>query len=157
MDVITLDKFSDPDSPSHQLIQQLHQTTRAFAKTLNNDICDFGIYSSEWTILQLVKNNEALSQSTLAGYLNIEPAAISKTLSALEKKELIERRCLKDKREKYIFLRPKAQKLYDELEQAVRAHRQAALAGLSPEECGLLCRLLHQIYQNVLDKTRPST
>jgi len=43
MDVITLDKFSDPDFPSHQLIQQLHQTTRAFAKTLNNDICGFGI------------------------------------------------------------------------------------------------------------------
>lgn len=134
------------------LIHQLYQTIRAFSKTLNNEIYTADVYSSEWSVLKMVKEHDMMSQLELANMLNVEPAAISKTIKKMEEKNLVERRRLQGKREKYIFLTEHALEIYDLLEKKVSQHRMKALNGLSRDERYTLFELARRIYHNTLSK-----
>ncbi|MFA6849100.1 MAG: MarR family transcriptional regulator [Selenomonadaceae bacterium] len=132
-----------------QLMHQIYQTTRALSKTLNNELSNYNLYSSEWSIVKLIHEQGTMSQITLANYLNIEPAAISKALAKLEKKDIIDRYFGKDKREKYIQLTPIANDQYDALNTVVTTHRARALEGLTEKDRQQFITLLQQIYTNV--------
>ncbi len=136
-----------------KLIHQLYQTMRAFSKTLNNEIYATGVYSSEWSILKLVKEQEgSFSQLELANMLNVEPAAISKTLTKMEEKNLVKRCRIQGKREKYIFLTKQSKEIYASLEKTVEAHRLKALKNLSERDKEILRTLMYRIYRNILEK-----
>ena len=139
----------DAVSAKDRLIHQLYQTLRAFSKTLNTDICSSGIYSSEWTVLKLVREHGTISQVEMIEYLGVEPAAISKTLAKLEKKKVIERYYNKTGRGKIIALTAEGLRLYEALDAVVSRHRQKALQGICPEEQQLLYRLLQRMDANV--------
>ena len=83
------------------MVHQLYQTTRAMSKSVNRALYSTNIYGSEWTILKTIHDQGTMTQTALANYLNIEPAAISKTIRQLMKKNLIMRQSGEDKREKY--------------------------------------------------------
>jgi len=142
-------KHLNPPSSDDRLIHQLYQTIRVFTKTLNNSTHDLGIYSSEWFVLNLVSKHGSLSQSEIVADLHIEPAAVSKTLSKMEKKGLIERSSREDRREKYAALTPLAQQLFPNLHEVVSAHRDKALAGISEEERQQLYKTIRRIFENV--------
>ena len=113
------------------LIRQLHVTVRAFTKGVNEVMKPLGLYSSEWAVLNFVANHDSFPQSDIAAALEIEGAAISKTLSKMEQKGLIVRTSSQDKREKRISLTEKGRELYPLAAQAAGSHRSAVLAGLS--------------------------
>lgn len=140
------------DGVDDLLIHQLYQTMRAFSKTLNNEIYTADVYSSEWSVLKMVKEHELISQLELANMLNVEPAAISKTIKKMEEKNLVERKRLQGKREKYIFLTSHALEIYDFLEKKVSQHRMKALEGLSKEDRYVLFKLMRRIYDNTLNE-----
>ena len=141
--------IDDRSFSEDHLIQQLYQTMRVFSKTLNNTISDSGIYSSEWTILKLVREHGGISQSEIIDYLGVEPAAISKTLSRLEKKQIIERRYLPGLRGKHIFLTSHGEELFVPLEKLVAEHRERAVAGLSLADQRRLFQLMQQVHRNL--------
>jgi len=109
----------------------------------------YGLFSSEWTIINSIKIHGEMTQSALADYLNIEQAAISKSLGKLEKKGLIERRIGMDKREKYVLLSQTALKQYPEWSKVIAAHREQILASLQEEEQKELTQLLNKIQGKV--------
>jgi MarR family transcriptional regulator for hemolysin len=113
------------------LIHQIYKTMRMFTNTLNEMLRTYGLYSAEWTVLNFLKKHDGSLQSDIAAALQIEAAAISKTLGKMEKKHLITRTVRKDKREKYIFLTPNAKNIFPALSQAVTLHRNQALSDLS--------------------------
>ncbi|MBM6733467.1 MarR family winged helix-turn-helix transcriptional regulator [Megasphaera stantonii] len=116
------------------LIRQLHVTVRAFTKGVNDAMKPLGLYSSEWTVLNFVAKHDSFPQSDIAAALEIEGAAISKTLSKMEQKGLIVRTSSQDKREKRISLTEKGRELYPLAAQAAGNHRSAVLAGLSRDD-----------------------
>lgn len=116
------------------LIRQLHVTVRAFTKGVNEVMKPLGLYSSEWAVLNFVAKHDSFPQSDIAAALEIEGAAISKTLSKMEQKGLIVRTSSQDKREKRISLTEKGRELYPLAAQAAGNHRSAVLAGLSPDD-----------------------
>ncbi|MDN0047706.1 MarR family transcriptional regulator [Megasphaera hexanoica] len=116
------------------LIRQLHVTVRAFTKGVNEVMKPLGLYSSEWTVLNFVAKHDSFPQSDIAAALEIEGAAISKTLSKMEQKGLIVRTSSQDKREKRISLTEKGRALYPLAAQAAGSHRSAVLAGLSRDD-----------------------
>ncbi|WP_276836497.1 MarR family winged helix-turn-helix transcriptional regulator [Megasphaera stantonii] len=116
------------------LIRQLHVTVRAFTKGVNEVMKPLGLYSSEWAVLNFVANHDSFPQSDIAAALEIEGAAISKTLSKMEQKGLIARTSSQDKREKRISLTEKGRELYPLAAQAAGNHRSAVLAGLSRDD-----------------------
>lgn len=137
---------------SDRLMHQLYQTTRAISKNLNYLLGEYGIFSSEWTILKVIKEKGNMSQVALSSYLNIEPAAISKSLVTLEKKGFVERKIGMDKREKNIYLTVTALEQYPLLIQIVARHREQTLAALSQSQQNELIVLLKTMYANTLAK-----
>jgi MarR family transcriptional regulator for hemolysin len=130
------------------LIRQLHVTVRAFTKGVNDAMKPLGLYSSEWTVLNFVAKHDSFPQSDIAAALEIEGAAISKTLSKMEQKGLIVRTSSQDKREKRISLTEKGRELYPLAAQAAGSHRSAVLAGLSRDDR----RQMLSFIQSMLDR-----
>lgn len=118
-------------------------------KSLNQLLEVYGLFSSEWTIINSVKVHGEMTQSALADYLNIEQAAISKSLGKLEKKGLIERRIGMDKREKYVLLSQTAIKQYPEWSRVIAEHREQILSHLQEKEQKELTQLLNKIQRSV--------
>mgnify|MGYP001777325128 FL=1 len=116
------------------LIHHLYLTMRAFTKGVNEVMKPLGLYSSEWAVLNFVAKHDSFPQSDIAAALEIEGAAISKTLSKMEQKGLIVRTSSQDKREKRISLTEKGRELYPLAAQAAGNHRSAVLAGLSRDD-----------------------
>lgn len=84
----------------------------------------------------------------MAKYLNIEPAAISKTVVKLEEKGFVGRKYINDKREKKVSLTEKALSQYTIWEDAIDKHRQFILADLQKEKQHELFAMLQTIYAN---------
>lgn len=131
-----------------KLIHLLYQTTRAISQGVNQALSDYGLYSSEWSIIMIITKTGPISQISLANYLNIEPAAISKTVIKLEEKGFVERRSANDKREKKVFLTEKTYSQYPIWEKAINDHRQSLLTDLSDEEQCTFAEMLQVIYLN---------
>lgn len=131
-----------------KLIHLLYQTTRAISQGVNQVLADYGLYSSEWSIIVAIKETGPVSQIALANYLNIEPAAISKTVVKLEEKGFVERKSGNDKREKKVFLTEKALNQYAIWEKAIDNHRQSILVDLPVEKQHELHVMLESIYSN---------
>ena len=68
------------------LIHQIYVTMRLFTKNLNEIITPYEVYSSEWTIINYLHHHDEISQADLAAALQIEAAAVSKTIGKMEKK-----------------------------------------------------------------------
>ncbi|TWH47703.1 MarR family winged helix-turn-helix transcriptional regulator [Sporomusa sp. KB1] len=130
------------------LIHLLYQTTRAISQGVNQALVEYGLYSSEWSIIVAIKETGPISQIALAKYLNIEPAAISKTVVKLEEKGFIERKSGNDKREKKVLLTEKALSQYTIWEKAIDDHRQSILVDLPQEKQHELYTMLESIYSN---------
>lgn len=116
------------------LIHHMYLVMRAFTKGVNEALKPLNLYSSEWTVLNFVAKHDSFPQSDIAAALEIEGAAISKTLSKMEQKGLIVRTSSQDKREKRISLTEKGRELYPLAAQAAGNHRSAVLAGLSRDD-----------------------
>jgi DNA-binding MarR family transcriptional regulator len=131
-----------------KLIHLLYQTTRAISQGVNQVLLESGLYSSEWSIIMTIKETGPISQIALANYLNIEPAAISKTVVKLEEKGFIERKFGNNKREKKVLLTEKALSQYATWEETIDNHRQAILVDLPKEKQHELYVMLESIYLN---------
>lgn len=131
-----------------KVIHLMYQTTRAISQGVNQALAEFGLYSSEWSIIVALKETGSISQIALATYLNIEPAAISKTVVKLEEKGIVERKSGNDKREKKVFLTETAITQYKVWEKAIDQHRQAILRDLPEEKQQELYLMLKSIYNN---------
>lgn len=122
------------DRQDDELIRQLFCTTRIFSRTLNGCVAPLGLHSSEWMVLHFIHLHDGIAQANLIRYFKVEAAAITRTLSRLEKKGLIRRHPMEKGRGKYIKLTEAGRDLFSQAEPFVTAHRRQALQGLSPAE-----------------------
>lgn len=140
--------MSDTIMLDDALIHHMYLVMRAFTKGVNEALKPLNLYSSEWTVLNFVAKHDSFPQSDIAAALEIEGAAISKTLSKMEQKGLIVRTSSQDKREKRISLTEKGRELYPLAAQAAGNHRSAVLAGLSRDDR----RQMLSFIQSMLDR-----
>ena len=122
------------DRKDDELIRQLFCTTRIFSRTLNGCVAPLGLHSSAWMVLNFIHLNDGIAQADLIRYFKVEAAAITRTLSRLEKKGLISRHPMEKGRGKYIELTEAGRDLFAKAEPFVTAHRRQALQGLSATE-----------------------
>ncbi len=135
---------------SDRLLYDLHQTTRAVSKGLNRVLEPWGLFSSEWSILRVLKLNGPQTQRSLAVLLHIEPPAVTKSLTRLEEKGFIDRIEGTDRRTKEVSLSDEALRLYPEWARIIKEHREALLAGFCEERKSELRGLLANIRENAL-------
>ena len=135
-----------------RLIHQLYQTVRTFSKTLNQSISAYGVYGSEWTVLNLIRHRDDCSQAVLIEYLGVEPAAISKTLTKMEKKGIIARELRRGHRGKFIRLTGKGLQICEQIAAVVAGHRQQALRALPVSGRRELELVMMQLQHNLLSE-----
>lgn len=149
--MITISISEEKLEQASKLVHQLYQTTRAMSKSINRALDSTNIYGSEWIILKTIRTQGTMTQTVLANCLNIEPAAISKTLRQLEKKQLITRKSGTDKREKYIYLTPLAMEQYDTWHQIIKQNSKRVFEAVNENEQETLMQLLGKIRQHIND------
>ncbi|WP_210367311.1 MarR family transcriptional regulator [Bacillus sp. REN3] len=114
----------------HELFHGIRRLSRILAKRLNEALEPYGIYSSQWSVLFVLKEKGSMTQKELASYLEIEAPPLTRTLQKLHALGYIEQRAGADKRTKHIVLTERALESYPELEKAVLAANEQIVSGL---------------------------
>jgi MarR family transcriptional regulator, transcriptional regulator for hemolysin len=104
---------------NHVLFHSIQQLARKLTKYLNETLEPFGLYSSQWSVLYVLKTKGTLTQKQLCDYLAVEAPPMTRTIQRLLKQGLIEQIHGKDRRAKYIRLSPKSIEEYPLWEHAI--------------------------------------
>lgn len=126
---------------THDLFHSIQQLARQFTKELNIALEPFDIYSSEWAILFVLKENGPLAQKEIAEYLSIEAPPVTRTVKKLVEKNYVLQVKGEDRRTNKVFLTDLALQEYAKWEEVVLQANNELLAQL-PAESG---EYLHQI------------
>jgi len=126
-------------------------TTQALHRALNNELAPTGItYRQSQVIGWLVIEGE-LTLSDLAARMMIEPPTLVGILERMERNGWITRiGCEEDRRRKLIRLTPAAEPVWERIVECIYRVREAAFAGLDPEQVEQLKGLLRQIHENLV-------
>lgn len=112
----------------------------------------FEVTVEQWILLKRIYEEleTGISQVELANTTFKEPAAVTRTLDILQRKELIERLPNpEDRRAFLIQLSNQGKALVEEMTPLVQAMRKDAFAGLSNQEMDTLKMLINKIYDNI--------
>ena len=131
-------------------LMRTHAATRRHTQT-NHD--EKGKRRGFGHILNLLSNQEGLSQQQIADALHIRPQSVSEALSILEERNLITRQTSpNDKRVSLIYITEAGMTLRQELEQELQERTKRLFANLTQEEKEELLRLLEKINHTPEDK-----
>ncbi|TRZ38094.1 MarR family transcriptional regulator [Niallia circulans] len=115
----------------HELFHSVHQLARQMTKALNDALQPFDIYSSQWTVLFLLKTKGSMTQKEISDYLAIEAPPITRTVQKLVANGYVRQVKGMDKRTKRIELTEKALEKYPEWEKAVLQMNQELIQPLT--------------------------
>lgn len=115
----------------HELFHSIHQLSRNLTKRVNAALEPYEIYSSQWSVLFVLKEKGSMTQKELCQYLAVEAPPMTRTIQKLQKLGLIEQIEGEDRRKKYIGLTEKAITSYPVWEQAVMNVNDQIISGLS--------------------------
>ncbi|KKK36544.1 MarR family transcriptional regulator [Mesobacillus campisalis] len=143
---------------THMLFHSVHQLSRELSKHLNDALEPFGLYSSQWAVLFVLKQEGTLTQKELCEYLAVEAPPMTRTIQRLSRQGLVEQHQGADKRKKYIMLTEKAIGKFPEWEAVVMEANHTLLKSFgsqSQEELqALLTEWLGMIKQESRGKGR---
>ncbi|MDK8640899.1 MarR family winged helix-turn-helix transcriptional regulator [Niallia taxi] len=115
----------------HELFHSVQQLARQMTKALNDALQPFDIYSSQWTVLFLLKTKGSMTQKEISDYLAIEAPPITRTVQKLVANGYVRQVKGIDKRTKRIELTEKALEEYPEWEKAVLQMNQELIQPLT--------------------------
>lgn len=127
------------------LFHLFFQQYRYLVNQLNDRLKDFGLYSSQWTILFLLHQQGPMTLTSIWKYLNVEAPTITRTVARLEKLGLVERQPGSDRREKIITLTKQAIELLPSVESSVLEFENQMVSNLTIEEQEQLSILLEKM------------
>jgi MarR family transcriptional regulator, transcriptional regulator for hemolysin len=97
---------------THEIFHTINQLSRYFTNRINEELKPLGIYSSQWTVIYVLKTKGGLTQKELCQYLAIEAPPMTRTIQRLLTQGYVKQIQGKDKREKYIQLTEEALEKY---------------------------------------------
>ncbi|WP_400241565.1 MarR family winged helix-turn-helix transcriptional regulator [Niallia sp. JL1B1071] len=127
---------------THDLFHSIQQLARQFTKELNIALEPFDIYSSEWAILFVLKENGPLAQKEIAEYLSIEAPPVTRTVKKLVEKNYVLQVKGEDRRTNKVFLTDLALQEYAKWEEAVLQANKGLLAQLPAESWEYLQQII---------------
>jgi MarR family transcriptional regulator, transcriptional regulator for hemolysin len=103
---------------THEIFHTINQLSRYLTNRINEQLKPLGIYSSQWTVIYVLKTKGSLTQKELCHYLAIEAPPMTRTIQRLLTQGYVKQIQGKDKREKYIQLTEEALEKYPSWEAA---------------------------------------
>lgn len=124
--------------------------TRLMRKGFDRRVRVLGLTRPQWRVLVYVLQNEGLSQSILARFMDIERAPLGQLVRALENLRLVRReRSLTDRREWLVYAGEEAHEMMPKLLKAASWLREVYFQGLTRNEELMLRRLLERMRSNL--------
>jgi DNA-binding MarR family transcriptional regulator len=113
---------------------------------------DYGVTREQWQVVAMLASLGPLSPSALADATTLDRSQLSRTLRAMQAKDLILRQRVEgDGRRAVVTLSDGGRALFDKLfPRVVRLHQQV-LAGVAPDERRALARALQRMQRNAHD------
>lgn len=127
------------------LFHTFFQQNRFLVNHLNEALKEHGLFSSQWTILFLLKKEGPMTLTAIWKYLNVEAPTITRTVARLEKLDLVRREEGADRREKIVYLTEKALQQMPAVEASVLKFEAEMTKNLSEEEIVQLIQLLDKM------------
>ncbi len=157
--LVTVFSMTDPidELGFPTLMADIH---RMFSTALYRQLKADGINltRSQWRVIAHLKGGDGLTQSDLAERLLIEKAPVGTLIDKLEIAGLVERRAdPNDRRVKRVFITPKSEPLFPDIEQSVQDLKDISMRGLSASEQTQLQILLTKIHLNLQGTRSPSS
>lgn len=127
------------------LFHEIHQKSRLSVKEVNDALKEFGLYSSQWSILFCLKQFGPMTQKGIWQYLNVEAPTVARTVQRLEETGWVMRKEGEDKRERIVHLSERAEGKVKEIERRIVGVEEKLLTSLSEAEQRQLMELLQKI------------
>ena len=124
------------------LFHTFFQQYRHLINHLNDALKEHGLFSSQWTILFVLKERGPMTLTAIWKYLNVEAPTVTRTVSRLETLGYVKREEGTDRREKIVRLTDEGLAIMPEVEASVLAFEAAMMANLTKEEAAQLEHLL---------------
>ncbi|MGO1060309.1 MarR family winged helix-turn-helix transcriptional regulator [Planococcus sp. FY231025] len=127
------------------LFHEIHQKSRLSVKEVNEALKEFGLYSSQWSVLFTLKQFGPMTQKGIWQYLNVEAPTVARTVQRLEESGWVVRKEGEDKRERIVHLSEQAEEKVRDIEGRILKVEERLLAPLSDGEQQQLMNLLQKI------------
>ncbi len=128
----------------------LLRLTSALNQKLAVDLAAQNINIARWRVLAVLRMRDGQTIGAMAQAAMIEQSALSRTVTSMERENLVERRAgTGDQRFVEVWLRPGGRDLFDRLYPIVMRRQADAVAGLDADEAAMLLALLSRVFANV--------
>lgn len=125
---------------------RINQCSNYINQQLNSALKVFDIGIEQRAALEIIKFEKEVNQTLLAHMLGKDKTTMSRTLNALEKKELLEKIPVKhDKRAKTLKLTPKGEQILEESLPIVQQYRKDLLSKVNPQELSQFFNTLNKL------------
>lgn len=131
------------------LFQNQIHFSRKFSAIINEKLSAHGLYSGQWSIIYLLKQQQPISQARICEHLNVEAPTMTRTIKRLEMNGWVERVAGKDKREKLIKITQSALEKYPIWQREVRLIEEKILADITREEQESLDKTIQKMLENI--------
>lgn len=113
---------------------QLHRFHKRYMQRLTNILAVHELSNANWSLMQYLANEELATMSQIAKYWDVEKPTVSANVKTLTKLEIIQMKQGNDRREKYISLTEKGEKLYENISPEIKFLQNQLLNNLSDEQ-----------------------
>ena len=128
----------------------LADINRLVRREFDRRVRPLGLTRAQWMFLFQLSRQPGVSQSELAGRLQMEKISVSRQAGRLQRAGWIERRDADDRRAYHLFLTPRATRVVDKLDHMATGLRADCLRGVPPARRSALVADLTRIKSNLL-------
>lgn len=134
-------------SAEERFSHALHNTARMWRLALDRRLKDLGVSQAGWlSIAYIAKAQAPLSQSELAGLVQVEAATMVSTIDRLEKAGLVQRVASEsDRRVKHLIVTPEGQAIYDKVRAKADDMRREYLGRIGEEKLKIATDVLEEL------------
>ena len=128
----------------------LNTSSKLIKRTMDNNLNEYNITTSQWAVLKLLDTKIQLTQTQIAKELLGDKATAGDIILRLFEKNYVEKSIDKnDKRMYVVSLTPKAKNLINDMEKKAIEVTNKALEGLDYNDIQILNKSLNQIINNL--------
>lgn len=130
------------------------RTARSMKKVLDARLAEYGITSSQHSVLNALAQKDGLSLSEIGKRVYLDKPAITGLADRLEKDGyVVRKRTARDRRVIHLWLTDKGRQLLKEFEDVVATTDQELIQQLSPEELGSFRNMLNRIWKQANNRS----
>lgn len=127
------------------LFHEIFQRSRLISKELNQVLKNYGLFSSQWSVLFCIYQQKEMTLTEIWTYLNVEAPTVTRTVNRLADLGWVDVIHGEDRREKFVSLSKKAIEAFPEIEQTIITFENQFLGKLSIPEQEQLVHLLQKL------------